>query len=407
MVNEIDFDTFQSFYIRNKGEILMPSENIGKRMLNPVNIKIWHDNINTKSPDDIKQIYHFFACTLMDVYKYVDFSDFMGQLASITNELVERMNNNVEPYSSIYFYIPEQITKSNMWVTLLVFDIMMKGYPVILELHDKIKFSSDIKHIYDVCHHNDSKILCIYCDDMSYTGNQLTENMSFNRLYLDIREKFDLFIAIPYLTSIAKDKLGKNDPNVTIVFPKNSTIVLSYIERLKNEYIHRYPREVKFIEDIFENPDEYPSFYRACIGDFDYGNPNAAETFNQLVPVYFDHKVADEFSTFKKILFTGSYPIVIGQECEITPLISGCENEDTSEFTTNNCTNGEGFKEEIPCYPTFYKTIQYIINGKPIDINSNSGYTILSLAPVKKGMKKRGSRGGVRKKRRKSVRRKK
>lgn len=418
MSNEIDFDTFDTFYEENKDKIFMPRASIGTRTLNTGSINQWYRNIETTTlPKNVKDIYLFFANTLMNVYQYIDFSQFMETLWHVTVNLVARINNQSREYSYslIYFYIPENISKSNMWVTLLVFHLIKTTYPETFHNNKTIiKFSSNFSLMYDECDrliNEREKILCIYCDDMSYTGNQLDSNLNEphykfrNSGWCRFKNRIDLFIAIPYFTRTAQEKFN-NETNteisVTVIFPDRPVIVPSYIEALEKIYGAEYRTPCKDIKNIFEHPDEHLHFYRACNGD---PNPEALETFKTLVPIYFDHKVADEFSTFKKILFTGSYPIPDESECKVTPLINGCTFEGIGETDTNNCTQGDGFKNEIPCYPTFYKGIEYTMYDYKMDLNF-SLKTALETAKAAaealntpKRMKKSKERGGTRRKR--------
>jgi hypothetical protein len=43
-----------------------------------------------------------------------------------------------------------------------------------------------------------------------------------------------------------------------------------------------------------------------------------------ILPIYFDHKLPDYYSSFQQVLAIGSYPIGPYDECKIMPLIDNC-----------------------------------------------------------------------------------
>ena len=87
-----------------------------------------------------------------------------------------------------------------------------------------------------------------------------------------------------------------------------------------------------------------------------------------LTPIYFDHKVADSFSVFQKLIYYGSYPTT--GKCEFIPLIKGEHLKTNSEQQKkeSHCVEIIKHMEEEYKYgedklgsKTFYKNIDYFI----------------------------------------------
>jgi len=383
-MDEISLETFEIFYNENKSKLYIPKEIIGTKNLNEENIQKWYSNIEKFSPEvesdsqeKVKEPYLFFAKSLMKIFKYIDFNTFLKNVESIANELIIKIKEN-QKYEFIYFLVPEEISKSNMWVTLLLFHHLNihPDYKDIFEnenFRSKIKFTTNLVNIAKKIANNGTNykdILCIYCDDMSYTGSQLYSNIYLGKKYNDIFNKINVFIAIPYLTPLVKAKL-KTLPYVE--YSNYSIVINRYIDELDIQYGKTHPEDVKNVIDIMVNlNNKHKLANLASMSSIGY------------VAIYFDHKVADELSTFKKILFTGAYPVVNETDCNKNTLISGCENEKI-DF---KCNSQLYIDYELSCYPSFYKTIKYTINGKNIK-TSKSIMLLKSLEYTRGGRSKK------------------
>jgi hypothetical protein len=198
---------------------------------------------------------------------------------------------------------------------------------------------------------------------MSYTGNQIYSNFVRRKTpTLKPDTNIDKYFLISYISNVAKTKLS----NISNSHFFNSTItVYSYIDQLKTTYSDSEKDLVDNVLKMFDYTQNNPFFTmgrKACSCSAKY------------TPIYFDHKIADELSTFNKLLFTGSYPIPTNTNtCEINPLINGCIDISNlkSLFTDNPCVNNSTLDSEVPCFPSFYKTISYTINGNVMDNNEN------------------------------------
>jgi len=224
-MNEISLEILDIFYNENRDKLTIPKEKIGRRFLNEESIQKWYSNIEKFSPEfendlieKVREPYLFFAKSFVKIFKYIDFNTFSTNIESIADELIQKIKEN-QNYEYIYFIIPEEINKSNMWVTLLLYhylnihtesDFIFKNEDV----RRKIKFTTNFLHVAKNCFNdgeNYKQTLCIYCDDMSYSGSQLYSNIFLSKRHFTITTEFlnkmNVFIAIPYLTPLVKKKL--------------------------------------------------------------------------------------------------------------------------------------------------------------------------------------------------------
>ena len=382
MSSIINDSIFFNFYLENKDKLFMES---GYKSINYENTEKWFQNIQQFSPEEIKPTYDFFARTFIEFLLYVPFAEFYEILNRISFQLVEIVSSG--DYKNIYFYIADSANKSNLWVALLFLDCLIKNN-ISLDIQ-KIKFVNNYDAL--VNDSNNEKSLCLYCDDMSYTGSQIKSNFLRGKNANLEDTNIDKYFIIAYLSNAAYTKLStiKN-----VHFFKDTVVVNSYIDQLKNKYGDTNPEMVDNVVKMFTSQSNNPFFTmgkKAC-------NCNMSYT-----PIYFDHKIADELSTFNKLLFTGSYPTT--SVCKINPLIRGCTDivELESFFGKNPCTTNYTLDSEVPCFPSFYKTIVYTINGNKIDEEKNI-VALLVEAQMKggKSKKRRSTLGSKKKKKRNS-----
>jgi hypothetical protein len=181
--------------------------------------------------------------------------------------------------------------KSNFWVFLLAWKhLKIKPYDIILNLNTAIRlYYPDIKDF-------------LLLDDCSYSGDQMfnqvvkvasTEFLFFdkkgfivrsqteNTVYEPVQEKLvKLHIIIPYLSSIAYNKIAKLDLTTAFdIIRYNSYIINSFQDVLDN----------KTLKDIDQL---YQQFYKGT-------------SFATLIPIFFEHKIADSMSTIDLILIKG------------------------------------------------------------------------------------------------------
>jgi hypothetical protein len=365
-MKSFNYEIFYNFYLENKDKIFMKS---GAKSVNEDNVVKWFENIKSYSPENIKDTYLFFAETFIEFLMYVSFNEFYNILNRISIDLNVILRETM--YDKIYFYIPDEMNKSNLWVTLLFLDCLLTNGVLNEDIKRKIRYIDNYRDL--IIDSNDEKSLCLYCDDMSYTGNQITNNFKLRRPLS--RTHIDNYIVIPYISNIAKIKLLSLE---NTHFFRSTIEVYSYISLLKLRYQDKEPELVDNVLKMFNNDPKFKNGQNACSCEENY------------TALYFDHKIADELSTFNKLLFTGSYPInpTILKNCKITPLINGCSVEDITDiFNVSNsfenpCLRGMTLDSDIPCFPSFYKTIKYTIDHEEVN-NDNSIEILLDRAVLR------------------------
>jgi hypothetical protein len=356
----------------------------GNRSINEEHVNIWYDNIEKYSPDDVKDVYLSFAKTYIEILMYVDFNTFLTATEEIARDITILLENHNQ-YDKIYFYIPEEVTKSNFWITLLVFHYFdqlafrsrslsrssrsrsrsrssssrsrsrSRSSSDETSFKNKIQFTYDFNWIVETCYNggNPNKTVCIYCDDMPYTGNQLINNIKIPKKYSPVEREIimtnlNIIIGCPYISNTANAKLVSMS-YVTIC--NHSRIVNSYIDELKLRYLESNPEMVNQIIELFNFKNPLYALART-----------AGQCSTDYIAIYFDHKLADELSTFKKVILTGAYPVKDESDCRITPLINGCSvSEITQSLPGYKCNRVYNFDEEFDCYTPYYKTIVYTI----------------------------------------------
>ena len=230
-----------------------------KHSIDNNNLNLWLN----KSDKDIKSI----ATEFIMKTTYISYSIFVKYLKKSFYEMI----SDLKTTKTLQFLIisdNDKISykyKSGYWIlNHLYYYIDTKEY--------SIKIVNDIKDI-------DTSIPIIIPDDASYSGSQISsfienfENMSC-----------DIYILIPFLSNTAIDVIKNmfNASNIegNLFFPNKSKYIIKAIYELMNE---------EKIEKLF-------SYYTK-------DGKNIRE-----YPIYFDHKVADNYSSFPLIYTYGVVP---------------------------------------------------------------------------------------------------
>ena len=362
----VNYEHFSQFYLENRDKLFMPS---GEKNVNLTNVSRWFHNIDTHSPEEIKEIYSFFARTFIEFLRYVSFDEFYAILYKISLQFTTLP---LERYRNIYFYIPDVINKSNLWVSLLFLDCLTKlGF--IDTIREKIKIVNNYNHL--VIDSNNENSLCLLCDDMTYTGNQIFNHFRRKATQKEPDDHIEKYLVISHLSNVASKKLSEV-PNMN--YFADTVVVNSYITQLKEKYSETHKEMVDNIMEMFKWTTKPINMGR-----------KACNCSLQHIPIYFDHKIADSLSTFDKLLFTGSYP-TRSSECEITPLIGGCDDiEELKKLFPDSCTEEGTLDSEVPCYPAFYKKISYTFHGTPLDTEEKNIVSVLRAMEEGHGRRKR------------------
>jgi len=296
-----DLYILADFYKKNNLFTQKKDYNINKKLLEK-----W---INAHKTEEDK----ICAMHLIRPVVYVSFKTFHENIIKSTNKFNNYIKkNNIKKYyliigatnaatSNIRDYV--DIGKSNFWTLLMILPYLkVKPYDVVLNLTQAIEFS-----IFDKLKNKKNILDFVFVDDASYSGSQLFyntigthlfEKYFYNGLFtkqnIEQHENnerlmktqnenmsyINIHIVIPYLSITARD-IGleiqyKN--NINIVFHNNY-----FIYDYKN-YFYKYCR--RYSEKINIAYEKYG--FR-----------------DNLIPLYFAHKMPDSVSTIDYILLSG------------------------------------------------------------------------------------------------------
>lgn len=253
-----------------------------------------------KCDNNIREI----AKKFLDKTEYISENKFDEYLLKSFNEMLE-----IYEFKTLQFFNPENNpNKSNYWVInkLLKF-ITDDTYSIIVS--DNI---SDFDSTYPI----------IIADDASYSGSQIC---NYIEDYIDVK-KYKLFILIPFISKIAIERISN--------FSKD----IKFIE--KNRYELKPLTELMEIEKIKKL--------------FDYYGISIISQY----PIYFNHKVADSYSSFPLIYSYGIMPNEKNKEiikyCKMKMIPLKTRFDELDRITIlNNCNdiNSSNFDINNPFYP--------------------------------------------------------
>jgi len=290
--------------------------------------------INGQCSEKSKEI----ASIILDNTKHISYTSFLTAIYNSVDKFIRLCKKDIS-YILIVSINETNVDKSNYWVAQLVYNYLIHKCDInIIDIIHNINY---IKHIDKV------NVQYIYCDDCSYTGTQLSDDLNdIIQFVKDYRSGVDkptiVNTIVPYISEYAK-------------------------EQLKSVY---YSEELKTFKTILQEHSKAEiDINSKHLADYFLWN---GSNFDNQVAVYFDHKIADDLSTFPFIYMTGmiatdKYPNSTIYYCKNTkynklteypiphkiPFINHCIQTPTTYTTSwwNSITP----KKKTLCLPTFYK----------------------------------------------------
>ena len=231
------------------------------------------------------------------------------------------------------------------------------NYPLI---NNKINVSSCIKNVFDHCKSCDNKILIIYFDDMSYSGTQISLSLpdkksSYNNI--------NIFLGVSFISKIALNRI--NDKCDINLFPSTILIQSLYTTFVEQSNSDEYDENLRLYNRMIYNESKKDIYSK----EINHGL--ATIDLQQLI--YFDHKIADIYSTLQKFIYFGSYPLFNESDiCISIPLIKKCKDNNILYKSTlkdlNMCKQSiTDVHDEYTCPKTYYKQFDYTYKGQKLE----------------------------------------
>lgn len=264
-----------------------------KLNLNFSQVNQWISNSNIR---DIAQRF-------IQITKHYSYEQFKDVLENCIKECME----TIKRFDNVYIYLFDEEKRINK---------KKSGYWVYKHLSQHINIP-----IYKENQKLNSNDILIIPDDASYSGSQLSNIIE------DLDVRTNIFMLVPFISNVAIDIINykyskkiRNNPNLSIYFPYNKVILQPIYELMSND-------EIKKIAY--------------------YINKNDLRQY----PVYFDHKIADSYSSFP-LLYT--YGIVLNEH-----------NRDIL-IKYKNKKELQAHQHELQAFP-FLTSCENIINEEVID----------------------------------------
>lgn len=218
------------------------------------NVSLWLD----KSDPSIRKIATEFILKTV----YINHSKFLKTYKVAIKEMLDILKTNV-----LQFFINvDDINKSSYWIMQII-----KKY--INKKKYTIKIINDVKKL-------DESFPVIIADDASYSGSQISNTIGENFQ----NTKYNIFILIPFISNTSIDIIKR-----------------TYTDNLNEGSIMFLDRSIYIMKPIYElmSKDKIEKLFL-----YYSNNPKYIREY----PIYFDHKVADNYSSFPLIYTYGIIP---------------------------------------------------------------------------------------------------
>lgn len=328
-----------------------------------------------------------FAEAIVANTAYISFGEFMAATTKICTSFKRFYGNGAHGGTShvgkkpvgtkFVLVVPFDMSKSNIWVSLLM-------WPELRDIVDDIDF--DITSVYNryigrAASTGESKtlsspvdrIVCIICDDCAYTGNQLLGYcaLSAHRTEYQGRPKEPSANSLEWISwdREVSAEVARIEANLTTDrFSINLLIPYMSTHAQQNIADRRFlmiPKDVQIFK-LFRERVNIHDFNQGALREFE----STFQYHSNIAAIYFDHKIADAISTFNKVYLLA--PVFgCGNLRKSVCFIDGCIRKcDSVPDPVNIYDVYINIEDILPkgdvCPRTFYKSIKYTMNGKPV-----------------------------------------
>jgi hypothetical protein len=218
-----------------------------------------------------------------------------------TFEQLKILNNNLQKKKYIYIFgVNNQsgssntdfnIYKSNLWMFMLIYDkLVIKPYDILLNVKIAIQLYGDT-------------VEYLIVDDCSYSGTQIVDKVLYSNASESLYKYPESFlIKSDIFNKTIFKPIKKNNINVHLFIPYLSKKAWEKIMNLKLLTCYNIILYEKYILNNYgtllseDDSNKLYNFYQPF-----YQNLNPLN----LIPIFFDHKIADLISTIELILIKG------------------------------------------------------------------------------------------------------
>jgi len=306
-----------------------------KAKINEEKIKEYVNMYKEENRDFIKRVLH--------VIMHIQYDKFVKDSIEQTELFNKKIGNKKYVYiigtndnqgtSTINF----NIYKSNLWMFMLIYNTLKnKPYDILLNLKIAIKLYGD-KYDY------------LIVDDCIYSGTQMIDQGLYASASESLYKYSDSFINKSTLNKTLFKPVQNHNINVHILVPYisyNGSIKLFNLENTTCLKIFRYNKYIVNPFSALLNADDLEKLYNL------YNNFYETNTYS-LIPIFFDHAIADSISTIELILIKGQ---VLDDKNKRLIFIDECDIYSTEE------ENYIGKKYNCPIPP--YKYYENILKEK-------------------------------------------
>jgi len=308
-----------------------------------------------KTAEEVRPIMKF----ILDITIHVSYETFVKK---IKENLIKLLKEHYKTNNTIFVFLNrfEYKSKSNYWMYKYILYFLKN-----IQEDVKIIFTLEEEEI------NDNDIILLI-DDCIYSGEQMSSTIEKITDYYEKIKKVKLILFVPYISKRGIKWI--NDSYTKNTFLKECVFIISDHEVIE-------PLTYYLLREDINNLFKYSKkdLY------------NLVEYYNQYdinrYAIYFDHKLADDVSTFP-IIYNGIVPneknlnLLKKEIRDITqydyfPLITNCENKDMlpdflfSHYITNNNCPYSPYKEDYNKNLEKIKTgVKYYLKEEPIKIEN-------------------------------------
>ena len=356
-------EKFKYFLELNKNKLYIPDIKRGIHEIDQSSLNTIKENIimHTKHDQYIKNLIYIFITRLFKIIRYIDFDTYIEKLYNIGDEIYNKIKLN--EYSAIYLTADGENNKSNTWVLLLLLNKLIINNNINKIDLTNVFLYTNTKELYESLKGNSNKILIICCDDMIYSGDQMSTFLPT----LDLNNpNIDIYLGVAYISKIGFHNII-NKPCVNFQLFENTEVIDSPLVSFVFENTDdQESKKLKEAYDFFCGESAASSIYKKDAMTYNSFGCSREQSF-----IYFDHKIADAASIIQKFLYYVIYPVKNSDQCKYTQIINNCNNKES--FKSTYCSEKlNDIEFQNSCPKTFYKTFQYSINK---DINSDKYIT--------------------------------